>query len=60
MVQAIRSSAEVLVFSSQHVSGEQLEQLSGIAAVLKFPCPELDDVDWEVEGEDEVNDADVL
>lgn len=37
--------ATVLIFSSQHVSGEQLHQLGGIAAVLRFPCPELDDID---------------
>lgn len=34
---------EALVFSSMHVSGEQLNQLSGIAAVLRFPLPELED-----------------
>lgn len=33
-------SAEV--FSSQHLSGEQLEQLGGIAALLRFPMPQLD------------------
>lgn len=26
-----------------HVSGEQLNQLSGIAAILRFPLPELED-----------------
>ncbi|KAJ2774065.1 Translation factor pelota [Coemansia nantahalensis] len=31
------SNAEVLVFSSMHVSGEQLNQLSGVAAILNFP-----------------------
>ncbi|KAJ2002687.1 Translation factor pelota [Coemansia thaxteri] len=31
------SSAEVLVFSSLHVSGEQLNQLTGVAAILNFP-----------------------
>lgn len=33
------------VFSSQHVSGEQLQQLSGIAGVLRFPLPEIGDID---------------
>lgn len=33
----------VHVFSSMHVSGEQLNQLTGIAAVLRFPLPELED-----------------
>lgn len=31
------------VFSAMHVSGEQLNQLSGIAAILRFPLPELED-----------------
>jgi protein pelota len=34
---------EVLVFSSGHSSGEQLTQLSGIAALLRFPMPEIED-----------------
>lgn len=34
----------VYIFSSQHVSGQQLAQLSGIAAVLRFPMPELEDI----------------
>ncbi|CAE8718014.1 unnamed protein product [Polarella glacialis] len=37
--------ATVLVFSSQHVSGEQLKQLSGIAGILRFPLPEIGDID---------------
>lgn len=36
----------VHVVSEQHVTGEQLTQLSGIAAILRYPCPEL--------GEDEL------
>lgn len=31
----------VHVVSEQHVTGEQLTQLSGIAALLRYPCPEL-------------------
>ncbi|CAJ1396391.1 unnamed protein product [Effrenium voratum] len=33
------------IFSSQHVSGEQLQKLSGIAGVLRFPLPEIGDID---------------
>uniref|UniRef100_A0A674NGT6 Pelota mRNA surveillance and ribosome rescue factor n=1 Tax=Takifugu rubripes TaxID=31033 RepID=A0A674NGT6_TAKRU len=29
------------IFSSLHVSGEQLTQLSGVAAILRFPIPDL-------------------
>ena len=42
LVESVRGQGcKVLVFSSQHVSGEQLAQLSGIAATLRWPCPEL-------------------
>jgi protein pelota len=34
---------QAFIFSSMHVSGEQLKQLSGIAALLRFPLPELED-----------------
>ncbi|KAF5189381.1 Pelota-like protein [Thalictrum thalictroides] len=34
-----------LIFSSMHVSGEQLTQLTGIAAILRFPLPELEDIE---------------
>lgn len=37
-----RSGASVNVFSSNHVTGEQLMQLGSVAAVLLFACPELD------------------
>eukprot|EP00933_Yihiella_yeosuensis_P028921 TRINITY_DN22692_c0_g1_i1.p1 TRINITY_DN22692_c0_g1~~TRINITY_DN22692_c0_g1_i1.p1 ORF type:complete len:407 (+),score=85.66 TRINITY_DN22692_c0_g1_i1:61-1281(+) len=36
---------EVHIFSSQHVSGQQLQQLGGIAGTLRFPIPEIDDID---------------
>ncbi|XP_059143702.1 protein pelota homolog [Physella acuta] len=39
------NGAEVKIFSSLHVSGEQLGQLSGVAAILRFPMPEEDDED---------------
>ncbi|TKR77600.1 hypothetical protein L596_018535 [Steinernema carpocapsae] len=38
-------SGTVLIFSSMHVSGEQLELLSGVAAVLRYPCPQIEDLD---------------
>lgn len=34
---------DVHIFSSAHVSGEQLGQISGAAAILRFPLPELED-----------------
>lgn len=33
------------IFSSMHVSGEQLGQLTGIAAILRFPLPDLEDIE---------------
>lgn len=44
------SGGDVKIFSSMHVSGEQLDQLTGVAAILRFPMPELEDED---ESEDE-------
>ena len=35
---------KVLFFSSLHVTGRQLAQMSGIAALLRYPLPELDSI----------------
>ncbi|KAJ3399675.1 hypothetical protein HDV05_001655, partial [Chytridiales sp. JEL 0842] len=44
LVENIRAlGGTVLVFSSLHTSGEQLDQLTGVAAILNFPCPEVED-----------------
>mmetsp|Transcript_29216 Transcript_29216/g.64627 ORF Transcript_29216/g.64627 Transcript_29216/m.64627 type:complete len:382 (+) Transcript_29216:312-1457(+) len=46
LVDGVREAGgEALIFSSLHVSGEQLTQLSGIAVVLRFPLEELADTD---------------
>ncbi|CAD7931239.1 unnamed protein product [Amoebophrya sp. A25] len=43
----------VVIFSSQHVSGEKLSALSGVAALLRFPVENLDCIDSsDEEGED--------
>ncbi|XP_061970445.1 protein PELOTA 1 [Populus nigra] len=39
------SGGTVHIFSSMHASGEQLAQLTGIAAILRFPLPELEDIE---------------
>ena len=36
---------EVKTFSSLHVSGEQLDQLTGLCAILRFPMEELEEED---------------
>ncbi|XP_033230973.1 protein pelota [Belonocnema kinseyi] len=44
LVEGVRESGgDVKIFSSMHISGEQLEQLTGVAAILRFPMPELED-----------------
>ncbi|XP_062144382.1 protein PELOTA 1 [Alnus glutinosa] len=39
------SGGDVHIFSSLHVSGEQLANLTGIAAILRFPLPDLEDLE---------------
>uniref|UniRef100_A0A0B6ZPW4 Protein pelota homolog n=1 Tax=Arion vulgaris TaxID=1028688 RepID=A0A0B6ZPW4_9EUPU len=45
------NGGDVKIFSSLHVSGEQLGLLSGVAAILRFPMP--DDVDEEDDDDDD-------
>jgi len=46
LVESVKDAGgAVHVFSSMHVSGEQLSQLTGIAAILRFPLPELEDIE---------------
>ncbi|GAB4814633.1 hypothetical protein N2152v2_001679 [Parachlorella kessleri] len=40
---------EVSIFSGMHASGEQLNQLTGIAAILRFPLPDLEDQEFEAD-----------
>ncbi|KAJ2512841.1 Translation factor pelota [Coemansia sp. RSA 1939] len=47
------ANADVLVFSSLHVSGEQLSQLTGVAAILNFPLIIESDTEEEDEEEDD-------
>ena len=51
------AGAKVLIFSDQHVSGQQLKQLSGVAAILRFPLPlDLDEEEDEEEVEEDDDD----
>eukprot|EP00479_Gromia_sphaerica_P008371 TRINITY_DN3147_c0_g1_i1.p1 TRINITY_DN3147_c0_g1~~TRINITY_DN3147_c0_g1_i1.p1 ORF type:complete len:112 (-),score=33.61 TRINITY_DN3147_c0_g1_i1:117-452(-) len=43
----------VAVFSSMHVSGEQLKELTGVAAILRFPLPEIESDDDDEPEDDE-------
>ena len=43
-VDMVKASGGIVhVVSEQHVTGEQLTQLSGIAALLRYPCPEIEE-----------------
>jgi len=43
LVESVRSmGGKVLIFSSLHFSGEQLNQLTGVAAILNFPLPDIE------------------
>ncbi|KAM4698262.1 protein pelota homolog isoform 1-T1 [Rhinophrynus dorsalis] len=44
LVDSVRDNGgTVRIFSSLHVSGEQLNQLTGVAAILRFPVADLSD-----------------
>lgn len=46
LVESVKDSGgTVHIFSSMHVSGDQLAQLTGIAAILRFPLPDLEDIE---------------
>lgn len=46
LVDSVKNSGgTVHIFSSLHVSGEQLATITGIAAILRFPLPELEDIE---------------
>ncbi|XP_002741246.3 protein pelota homolog [Saccoglossus kowalevskii] len=53
LVESVRDGGgEVKIFSSLHVSGEQLNQLSGVCALLRFPLPEISDEEGSSSDED--------
>jgi len=60
LVEDVRSNGgTVFVFSALHVSGQQLGQVSGVAAILRYPLPDLDELELEYEaammGETEID-----
>ncbi|QLG71374.1 hypothetical protein HG535_0B04160 [Zygotorulaspora mrakii] len=40
-----QTGGKVAVFSSFHTSGEELNKLTGLACILKYPLPDLDETD---------------
>ncbi len=59
LIENVRSAGgNSFVFSSMHISGEQLGQLGGVAAILRFPMPEIEDEPFDEDLEDtDDNDA---
>ena len=54
LVESVKAKGgKVHIFSSLHVSGEQLAQYSGVAAILRFPLAELPDEEDDEEGQQE-------
>ncbi|GFH58401.1 protein pelota [Chaetoceros tenuissimus] len=46
LVESVRENGgTVYIFSALHVSGVQLNQLSGVAAILRYPLPDLDQLE---------------
>ena len=46
LVEAVQAGGgQVFVFSTRHQSGKQLQDFTGIAAILRFPMPELEEED---------------
>jgi protein pelota len=53
LVESVREhGGQVFVFSSMHVSGQQLQQVSGVAAILRYPLPDLEELQ-EAESQEE-------
>jgi len=58
LVEDVRAmGGKVLIYSSLHNTGEQLNQLTGVAAILSFPMEEPDS-DLEKEGDDDDDESD--
>jgi len=36
--------------AGMHSTGEQLDQLTGVAAILRFPLPDLEEAEFEPDG----------
>ncbi len=44
---AERNGLQAVIFSSMNPSGERLDNLSGVAAILRYPLPGIDDIEEE-------------
>lgn len=55
---AERDGIEVIIFGSMNPSGERLDNLSGVAAILRYPLPGLDDIEEDENSFDENDSGD--
>ena len=53
----LEHGGKVFKFSSLHVSGEQLDKFTGVAATLRFPLPEIDEEQASVADDDSDSDS---
>jgi len=55
LVESVKeNSGDVQIFSSLHVTGEQLDQLTGVAAMLRFVIPEIECLEDSEESDDDL------
>jgi len=61
LVESVRENGgKVYTFSSLHVSGTQLQHFSGVAAILRYPLPDLDQLELDAaSSEDDDSDDDI-
>lgn len=58
LVESVRENGgKTYIFSSLHVSGQQLNQLSGVAAILRYPLPDLDQMELDAEAHEESSES---
>jgi putative translation factor pelota len=56
LVESVREhGGTVYVFSALHVTGVQLNQLSGVAAILRYPLPDLDQLELDANVHEDEN-----
>jgi protein pelota len=55
--QVRESGGKVFIFSRMHVSGQQLKQVSGVAAILRYPLPDVEEeAEADFSGDDDSDD----
>lgn len=55
--EAERNGLQAVIFSSMNPSGERLDNLSGVAAILRYALPGIDDIEEDEADIDEIINA---